>query len=307
MTNSEVKISAENDSYLDEVFNHILHISKGECLITDELLLEIKNERQWNVLSGLQLLHEDLELYKQDFRRKIEAEYQLKALQEKNKELTQFNHIASHDLQEPLRTIQSFVGLLESNCQDQLDQKCTDYFQFIKNSSKRMNTLIQGLLHYSNIGKNYKIEQVDSEIVAKEVLADLSLKIEESKADIQVDKLPTLVCSELGIRQVFQNLIGNAIKFQPKNSAIKIQISCVSNDTHHIFRVEDNGIGIKEEFNKKIFEIFQQLNARNSFAGTGLGLSLCKKIVELHKGKIWHESNDGLGSSFFFSIPLMTL
>ena len=246
MTNSEVKISAENDSYLDEVFNHILHISKGECLITDELLLEIKNERQWNVLSGLQLLHEDLELYKQDFRRKIEAEYQLKALQEKNKELTQFNHIASHDLQEPLRTIQSFIGLLENNCQEKLDQKCTDYFQFIKNSSKRMNTLIQGLLHYSNIGKNYKIEQVDSEIVAKEVLADLSLKIEESKADIQVDKLPTLVCSELGIRQVFQNLIGNAIKFQPENSAIKIQISCVSNDTHHIFRVEDKKIMVLE-------------------------------------------------------------
>ncbi len=307
MASSEIQIPIRNDSYLNEVFHHILHISKGECLITDELLLQITNQRHRDVLSGLQLLHQDLETYKKEFRQKIEAEYQLKVLTEKNKELVQFNHIASHDLQEPLRTIQSFVGLLEKNHQDKLDQKGIDYLQFIKNSSNRMNKLIQGLLHYTNIGKNYKIEQVDSQRVVKEVLADLSLKINESKASIHVTNLPTLVCSELGIRQVFQNLIGNAIKFHRKNSAIKIRISCISYDKKHIFRVEDNGIGIKEEFNKKIFEIFQQLNARNSFAGTGLGLSLCKRIIDLHKGTIWHESNDDVGSSFFFSIPIMTL
>lgn len=305
MTESEVQSPTTEDSYLEDVFAHILHISKGECLITDELLLQTKNEQQWNVLSGLQLLHEDLELYKEEFRRKIEAEYQLKALQEKNKELTQFNHIASHDLQEPLRTIQSFVGLLENNCQDKLDQKGLDYLQFIKGSSNRMSHLIQGLLHYSNIGKNYKIEQVDSYRVVEEVLADLSLKIKESNATIQINTLPTLVCSELGIRQVFQNLIGNAIKFHRKNSIIKIDISCESSMEYHTFCVQDNGIGIKEEFNKKIFKIFQQLNPRTAFKGTGLGLSLCKKIMDLHKGKIWHETNANNGSSFYFSIPVM--
>ncbi len=307
MTNSEVQSATTKDSYLEDVFNHILHISKGDCLITDELLLKTENDNQWNVLSGLQILHEDLELYKEEFRKKTEAEYQLKTLQEKNRELTQFNHIASHDLQEPLRTIQSFVGLLEKNCQDKLDQKGTDYLQFIKSSSKRMNNLIQGLLHYSNIGKNYKIQQVDSQNIVEEVLADLSLKIKESSANIQLNNLPVLVCSKVGIRQVFQNLIGNAIKFQRKDNTIKIEVSCESSEANHIFCVQDNGIGIKEEFNKKIFEIFQQLNSRSDFKGTGLGLSLCKKVVELHRGKIWHETNANNGSSFYFSIPVMNL
>ena len=307
MTNSEVQSNTAKDAYLEDVFNHILHISRGECLITDDLLSQIKNEQQWNVLSGLQILHEDLELYKEEFRRKLEAEYQLKALQEKNKELTQFNYIASHDLQEPLRTIQSFVGLLEKNCQDKLDQKGLDYLQFIKGSSKRMNQLIQGLLHYSNVGKNYKIEQVNSHRIVEEVLADLGMKIKESKATIQIHTLPMLVCSELGIRQVFQNLIGNAIKFHRKDNNIKINISCESSSKYHTFCVQDNGIGIKEEFNKKIFEIFQQLNPRNSFKGTGLGLSLCKRIVNLHRGKIWHETNVDKGSSFYFSIPITKL
>ena len=139
MPNLQLHSTTDIDSYLEDVFNHILHISKGECLITDELLLGIDNEKQWNVLSGLQILHEDLELYKEEFRRKMEAEYQLKILQEKNKELVQFNHIASHDLQEPLRTIQSFVGLLEKRYQDKLDQKGIDYLNFIKGSSKRMD------------------------------------------------------------------------------------------------------------------------------------------------------------------------
>ncbi len=289
--------------FLENIFNHILSISKGECDISDSMILDQDHENKRNILAGLRLLHEDIELYKSDLKKSMEADYQVKILREKNEELIQFNYVASHDMQEPLRTIRSFSELLENRYNDQLDQKGKEYLSFISESSKRLSQLINGLLNYSKIGLEQSYEEIDTNQLVEEIIRDLEFQINETQIVISLDDLPIIKADPLGIRQVFQNLITNAIKFRTKNGNPQVWVSCKSDKQGHTFEIKDNGLGIAPQFQNQIFNIFQRLHSKNEIEGTGIGLSLCKKVIELHKGKIWVESILGRGSSFFFIIP----
>jgi signal transduction histidine kinase len=223
-------------------------------------------------------------------------------LERKNKELEQFAYVASHDLQEPLRTISGFVELFQKKYKGNLDDNADKYLDYILSSSTRMKVLITDLLEYSRIGRNKEIESVDCNKVLLDVLLDLDAAIKETKADIRSDHLPVIPGFAMEIKQLFQNLIFNAIKFRKNGVNPRITIAAHRERDYCQFSVEDNGIGIAKEHHERIFIIFQRLHNRNEYAGSGIGLSHCKKIVELHKGRIWLESELGKGTTFYFTI-----
>tara|TARA_R110000796_G_scaffold71409_3_gene162072 strand:+ start:62248 stop:63447 length:1200 start_codon:yes stop_codon:yes gene_type:complete len=225
-----------------------------------------------------------------------------KELERQNKELEQFTYIASHDLQEPLRTLTSINQLLQDEFKGKLDERADTYLRFINESAKRMQMLVKGLLDYSKIGKLGDLSEVDCNELLKEVLSDISFSIKENKANITVENLPTLKGYRTEMRQLFQNLIMNALKFIEKGTTPEITISAKELKTEWQFSIKDNGIGIDEKDQNKIFVIFKRLHNRSEYEGTGIGLSNCKKIVELHNGNIYVESVLGKGSTFIFSI-----
>ena len=223
-------------------------------------------------------------------------------LERKNKELEQFAYVASHDLQEPLRTTSSFVEILREQYHGKLDQKADKYFNYIVEASDRMRLLIKNLLDYSRIGNKKEFEQVDCDKTLHEVLADLGAAIDDAKADIQHNPLPVINGYPTEIKQLFQNLIINAVKFRKKDISPQIKISVQKVQNSWQFAFQDNGIGIEKQHREKIFNIFQRLHTRAEYEGSGIGLSHCKKIVELHHGKIWVESTPDEGSTFNFTI-----
>ncbi|MEO6327407.1 MAG: two-component regulator propeller domain-containing protein [Ginsengibacter sp.] len=233
---------------------------------------------------------------------RLETDRANAALEKKNKELEQFAYIASHDLQEPLRTTSSFVKLLQKHYQAQADEKTDKYFTFVLDASDRMKELIKNLLDFSRIGNKKELEQVDCNGVLNNVLADLGVAISEAKADVTYTSLPVITGYPTELKQLFQNLITNAIKFRKEGVAPQINISVKQIPGYWEFSFKDNGIGIEEKYNEKIFVIFQRLHTRAEYEGTGIGLSHCKKIVELHKGEIWVKSTPGQGSTFHFTI-----
>lgn len=226
-------------------------------------------------------------------------------LQRSNAELEQFAYIASHDLQEPLRTITSFCNLLRTDYRDVLTGDARDYMRFITDASERMTALIKGVLDHSRIGRAAdSTTKVDCNLVVENVLADLAASIAESGCRIESGKLPALIGDPAEFRLLFQNLISNAIKFQKKGRAPRIRISATEEDGVRIFAIADNGVGIDEQHNRRIFDMFQRGRSRGEYEGTGIGLAHCRKIVELYGGKIWVESTLGKGSTFYFSIPV---
>lgn len=224
-------------------------------------------------------------------------------LKSKNKELEQFSYITSHDLQEPLRTVLSFIDLIREDYKDKLDDHLNMYLNFISEASSRMSNLIKSLLDYSRIGYKGTLGIVDCNTLLDSVIADLTYKIDNSQAEIYYKDLPVINGFHLELRLLFQNLITNAIKFQKKTEVPKIYISFEDKRSHWQFNIEDNGIGIRKEFQDKIFVIFQRLHNREEYEGTGIGLSHCQKIVELHGGEIWVTSEKEIGSTFHFTIP----
>ncbi len=238
-------------------------------------------------------------------RREATLEKQNKKLQNQNKELEQFTYIASHDLQEPLRSLISFSELLEKEFAGKLGENGEFYINFISKSSKRMQLLVKGLLDYSRIGREKKLVEIDCNQIMKDVLSDMIITIEESNAEITVSDLPHLKGYETEIRQLFQNLVSNALKFRKKDVAPKIKIFAQKKEDDWLFSVQDNGIGIEENNKQKLFVIFKRFNNREEYEGTGIGLAHCKKIVELHGGTIWADSKFGEGSTFHFTIPIL--
>lgn len=227
----------------------------------------------------------------------------LKEMEQKNEELEQFTYIASHDLQEPLRSLTSFTSLMQEEYSGKVDENFEMYNNFISAASKRMELLVRGLMDYSRIGKQRTLTTVNCNAIVGDVLSDLSSYISTSKAQVIVDQLPTITGYELELRLLFQNLIVNAIKFVKKDDVPKVHISAVEQGDYWLFSVEDNGIGIEEKHQDKIFVIFKRLHNRADYEGTGIGLSHCKKIVQLHNGKIWVVSHLGQGSTFKFLLP----
>jgi PAS domain S-box-containing protein len=224
------------------------------------------------------------------------------ALEVKNKELEQFAYVASHDLQEPLLTISSFAQDLSENYAEKLDETGREDLNFILEATSRMKRLIVALLEYSKIGKNKSTVNFECSTIIGEVSKDLSSLIEETKAVVEWSDLPTMQGYKTEIRLLFQNLITNAIKFRKIEVSPRVNISCQQIQDGWEFSVEDNGIGIVEKNRHKIFEIFQRLHTENEFEGTGIGLSHCLKIVEMHGGKIWVSPNSKGGSTFHFTL-----
>jgi light-regulated signal transduction histidine kinase (bacteriophytochrome)/HAMP domain-containing protein len=223
-------------------------------------------------------------------------------MENKNKELEQFAYVASHDLQEPLRTISGFVDLLQKEYRDKLDGNGEKYIAYLSQASDRMKTLIKDLLDYSRIGREKQARPIDCNMLIEEVLADLGKIIRESSAQISSGDLPSLYAYPTELKLLFQNLIANAIKFRHRDRLPQLSVTAVQEKNHWKFAIRDNGIGIERQFLERIFIIFQRLHTRDQYEGSGIGLAHCKKIVQLHEGAIWAESEPGKGTAFFFTI-----
>jgi two-component system, sensor histidine kinase len=223
-------------------------------------------------------------------------------LESKNKELEQFAYVASHDLQEPLRTTSGFVELLQKQYRGKLDGTADQYLNYIVQASDRMKILIKDLLDYSRIGREKKSRQVDCNRVLEDVLADLDKMVSETGAQIRSETLPVLRAYPTELKLLFQNLITNSIKFRRKEETPELNIRATRENGQWKFLFSDNGIGIEQRFLERIFIIFQRLHNRSQYEGSGIGLAHCKKIVELHGGHIWVESTPGKGSNFWFTI-----
>lgn len=232
-------------------------------------------------------------------RRKTEDE-----LERSNEELEQFASVASHDLREPLRTMSCYLRLLQRESQNQLNSKSNEYLDFALKTASRMTNLIDDLLEYSHAGKKREAHTfVDCNEVYRTVVGNLAVAIQESHADISCDLLPTVFADEKELGQLFQNLISNAIKYRHKRNP-KIHIHCAAVDSEWRFSLRDNGIGIAPGEREQIFVVFRRLHNQGQYEGTGIGLAICKKIIEAHEGKIWVDSKEGEGSTFYFTLPV---
>jgi len=223
-------------------------------------------------------------------------------LKRSNKELELFAYITSHDLQEPLRMVTSYLQLIEKRYRDKLDEDAVVFIDFAVNGAKRMQTLINDLLKYSRVRtKGREFKPVDCEKVMNDTLKNLEISIMESNAEITHTPLPTVTGDKTQLRQLFQNLIGNAIKFRGKDP-LRIRVSTEEKKKFWKFFVSDNGIGIDSKYHQRIFRVFQRLHARDDFPGNGIGLAVCRKIVERHGGTIEVESEVNAGTTFIFTI-----
>lgn len=221
-----------------------------------------------------------------------------------NEDLRQFAYVASHDLKEPLRMISSYSKLIERYFGDKIPDDKKQYFEYISDGTRRMNNLLEDLLRYATIGKsNIDKETVDINRMLEVCQFNLKIRIEENNATIDIPDLPNIYTNKPLLNQLFQNLLSNAIKFRRPEVTPIVLVRYEENEDEHIFSVADNGIGIPEEFQERIFIIFQRLHARTKYDGTGIGLAICQKISQKLGGRIWLESEEGAGSTFYFSIP----
>jgi signal transduction histidine kinase len=256
----------------------------------------------------------------QSIMKQREVEEELKIftgkLHQSNLELESFAHIASHDLQEPLRKVQAFGDRLKMKFGDTLGEQGLDYLERMQNASRRMQTLINGLLMYSRVASKAKpFEKVDLDKLTKEVVSDLEVRIQETGGHVEINGLPTVNADPLQMRQLFQNLIGNALKFHKEGTAPAVKLSAVPDNgikaergahvesAHYQIICEDNGIGFENQYKDRVFGVFQRLHGRKEYEGSGIGLSVCKKIVERHGGKIEAESSPGEGTKFIIDLP----
>jgi signal transduction histidine kinase len=259
--------------------------------ISPVLETRLKKERQDAELLGYKGHLEDL------------VKVRTSELQATNKELQQFAYVASHDLQEPLRMIASFLQLLSRRYSGKLDKDADEFIKYAVDGATRLQTMINDLLLFSRVGTRGKeFTDVDMKVVIEDVLANLAVAIDNGKANISVGDMPTIKADQSQMIQLTQNLVENAIKFRGKDTP-RIEISANRGKGEWIFSVRDNGIGIESKYFERIFIVFQRLHAGDVYKGTGIGLSLAKKVVERHGGRIWLESEVGKGSIFYFTIP----
>ena len=221
-----------------------------------------------------------------------------------NQELEQFAFLASHDLQQPLMISALYAQLLAKKYKGILDGEAEEIVAALLENTERMQKLVKGLLNFARIGRgNLQFKEIDGSIVLKQAIANLKVVIEEEAVQIHCEDFPIISGDELQLTQLFQNLIGNAIKFSKKGKTSHVYILIKEENQQWVFSVRDNGIGIELEYLQKIFEIFQRLHTQDDYPGEGIGLALCKRIVESHGGKIWVESEIGKGTTFYFTIP----
>lgn len=243
----------------------------------------------------------ELQEYKEKLEEKVKE--RTKELERFNKELEHFAYIASHDLREPLRMITSFLQLLEKRYKDQLDDDANEFIEFAVDGAKRLDNMINDLLHYSKVtGQKGTLKQVECGEVLDKAIQNLKIPIEENNAIITHDPLYIINCDEELMIILFQNLISNAIKYHSEEPP-KIHISVEKQKDQYLFSVKDNGIGMDPKHLDRIFTIFQRLHGHEEYDGTGIGLAIAQRIVHQHGGEIWAESKLGKGSTFYFTIP----
>jgi PAS domain S-box-containing protein len=269
--------------------------SQGRIIVLRDISERRKIEEElWKYKNHLEEMVKD---------RTAELEKSNRELATINRELEQFAYVASHDLQEPLRMVTSYVQLLERRYKDKLDKDANEFIDFAVDGAMRMHRLINDLLTYSRVGTRGKLlAPTDSEAVFEQSLSNLQVAIEEKGAQVTHEPLPKVMADDVQLGQLFQNLVGNAIKFQGEEQP-RVHISAHQSNGEWVFSVKDNGIGIAPEFKERIFVIFQRLHGKEKYPGTGIGLAVCKKIVERQGGRIWVESDLGKGATFYFTLP----
>ena len=283
-------------------------VFKGETVRWE---IQSPKDNHWYYIVNTPIYHTNGTLSKQamiiDITEIKKTEEELKRISEElarsNAELKDFAYIASHDLKKPLQSIESFANLLARRYKGKLDAKADEFISYIVEGVQRLQILIKDLLEYSQIETKAKnIKPTDCSFIVEEAMSNLKTAMDESNAVVTYNKLPTIMSDPQQIISLFQNLIDNAIKFR-SNKAPRVRISADRKGNEWIFSIRDNGIGIDPENFEKIFVMFQRLHGSADFPGTGIGLSICKKIIERHGGRIWVESDPGKGATFFFVIP----
>ena len=284
---------------LEEAQRAVLNIL--EDFDADRLRLQDTQKALLNILDDLNKSNEELKKAHEVLEMRVRE--RTAELARSNAELEQFAYIASHDLQAPLRMVSSYVQLLARRYQGKLDQDADDFIGFASEGAARMQRLINDLLAYSRVGTRGKsFEEVNLESVVSEALENLLVGIKEKNAVVIHDPLPRVYGDSGQLTQLFQNLIDNAIKFHRDEQPL-VHVSARLEEGDCICSVQDNGIGIAPEYVDKIFVLFQRLHTRKEYPGTGIGLAICKRIVERHGGQIWVESSPGKGSTFHFRLP----
>ena len=224
-------------------------------------------------------------------------------LEHSNRDLQQFANVASHDLQEPLRMVSSYLQILERKYRGKLDEKADTYIHFAVDGARRMQNLIDGLLNYSRIG-SAEFGWVDMNQTFADAVANLATAIRESHGEVSSGVLPTVWGDGTQMLQLFQNLIANGVKYRKPGVPPREAVSATQAQGGWMFLVQDNGIGIEREYQEAVFQLFRRLHTKEEYPGTGIGLASCMKIVENHHGRIWLESVPGTGTTFFFTIPV---
>jgi light-regulated signal transduction histidine kinase (bacteriophytochrome) len=220
-----------------------------------------------------------------------------------NSEFEQFAYIASHDLQEPLRTVASYTQLLAQKYRGQLDERADKYVHYAADGAQRMQRMVEALLSFSRVGTRGRApEPTDLALAARTALANLGPAIASSGARVEIGALPTAMADSTQLTHVFEHLIDNAIKFRGDGRP-HIRVTAEPMEDHWAIRVVDNGIGIETKYAERVFQLFQRLHDRERYEGSGMGLTISRKIVERHGGRIWYESQLGLGTTFFFTLP----
>ena len=296
---AEIPKNAVSMGKRDCVRFEIVHKTKKGVKIPVEVVNHVFKLRGRRVALAVSRDITERQRYEEELKKLVED------LKRSNEELERFAYVASHDLQEPLRTIASFTQLLERRYKGKFDRDADEFMNYIVEASFRMKDQIEGLLEYSRVKTDQSgFQQVDLNLILSRVVENLRSLIEENGAVINHTSLPTVMGDPDQLRRVFQNLVGNAIKFKKKDVSPVINIGVHKETQEYIFYIADNGIGIEEQYMERIFVIFQRLHTMEAYKGTGIGLSVVKRIIERHGGRIWVESKLNEGSTFYFTLPL---
>ena len=304
-------VASSADEVLEKVANELMLINNEQQNLIrraeknlSELFKKNDPESAFDSYSELSKVNNELINSKRELVKKNGEITKLnELLTQSNEELEHFSYTISHDLREPLRMVKSFVGLLEKRYADQLDERGRQYVDFALDGSERMELMINDLLEYSRIGRmDDDMDRVDLNNLVEEVVKLNRAALYDCNGEVEWDQLPVVNCYKTRIRQLLHNLISNSIKYRRKEQRLKVSISCTEEDNFWKFMIMDNGIGIKPEHQEQIFHLFHRAGENVHQTGTGMGLAICKKIVEKHGGRIWVKSKIDKGSVFYFTI-----
>ncbi len=297
-------------SLMDRVRANIGQARKEVDAVADRLSNDVQNAIVISILAivamtivlGLVAIRFERERLREEKRLRRQVDERNAALERSNQSLREFAYVASHDLQEPIRTIASFTQLLQKRYIGRLDDDADEFIGYIVDGALRMQQLIDSILEYSRVSTHGKtLEPIDLDVVVRRAVASLRASIEERDAEVTIGAMPRVFGDEVQLAQLFQNLIGNALKYN-RSARPRVAVTASPQGIRWAITVSDNGIGIAEEYHERIFRIFSRLHARGEYSGTGIGLAVCKRIVDRHGGRITVDSEEGKGAAFTFTL-----